>query len=105
VYELAFPGAGTPANHRQILPHWSMAEKLSNQCIPIRFGLRKEQHTGRKTIDAMYHKGLLSLQVQSCGKKRPGRLSIGAFNGHSRKSGRFIDGQYGIVFVKHDKLP
>jgi len=26
-----FPGAGTPANYRQILPHGGMAEKLSNQ--------------------------------------------------------------------------
>jgi hypothetical protein len=82
-----------------------MAEKLSNQCIPIRFGFRKEQDPGRKTIDAMYHKGSLSLQLQLCGQKRPGGLSIGASNRHGRKSGGFIDGHHGIVFVKHDQLP
>jgi len=82
-----------------------MAEKLSNESIPIRFSLRKEQNAGRKTIDAMYDKGSLPLQFQFRGKKRPGGRRIGAFNGHSRKSGRLINDDYGIVFVKHGKLP
>jgi hypothetical protein len=105
VYELAFPGAGTPANHREILPHWRMPEKLSNECIPIGFSLRKEQNSGRKTIDAVYDVGPLPLQLQFRGKKRPSGRSIGAPNGHSRKSGRFIEDHHGIVFVKHEKLP
>jgi hypothetical protein len=82
-----------------------MFEKLSNECIPIRFSFRKEQDTGRKTIDAMHHKGSLSLQLQLRGKQRQSGLSIGAFNGHSRKSGRFIEGHHCIVFVKHEKFP
>jgi len=105
MHERPFPGAETPAHHREVLPDWSMAEKLSDECISIRFSFRKEQNPGRKTINAMHHKGALSLQFQLCGKKRPSGRSIGAFNGHSRKSGRFIEGHHGIVFVKHDKLP
>jgi hypothetical protein len=82
-----------------------MAEKLSNEYIPIRFSLRKEQNSGRKTIDAMYHEGALSLQFQFRGKKRQSGRSIGAFNRYRWKSGRFIEGHHGVVFVKHGKLP
>jgi hypothetical protein len=105
VNESPFPGGETPANHREILPRRSMAEKLSNEYIPIRFSLRKEQNSGRKTIDAMYHEGALSLQFQFRGKKRQSGRSIGASNRHSRKSGGFIEDHYGIVFVKHDRRP
>ena len=105
MYQLPFLGGETPADHREVLPHGSMAEKLSNECISTRFSFRKEQNPRRKTINAMYDKGALSLQFQFCGKKRPGGRSIGAFNRHGRKSGRFIDRYHGIVFVKHDKLP
>ena len=103
--QLPFLGAETPANHREVLPDWSMAEKLSNECISTRFSFRKEQNPGCKAVNAMYHKGALSLQFQLCGKKRPGGRSIGALNRHSRKSGRFIERHHGIVFVKHHKLP
>jgi hypothetical protein len=105
VNERPFLGAGTPANYREILPHGSMAEKLSNECVAIRLSFRKKQNPGRKTIDAMYHKGPLSLQPEFGGEKRPGGRSIGALNRHSRKSGRFIEDHHGIVFVKHEKLP
>ena len=70
VNERPFLGAETPANYREILPHGSMAEKLSNECIAIRLGFRKEQNPGRKTIDAMYDKGSLSFQSKSRGEKR-----------------------------------
>jgi len=35
MYELRLAGAEAPANHREILPQWSMAEKLPNEYIPI----------------------------------------------------------------------
>ena len=104
MYELPFLCAEAPADHREVLPDWSMGEKLSNERIPTRFSFRKEQNPGRKAIDAMYDKGALSLQFQLRGKKGPGGRSIGALNRHSRKSGRFIEDHHGIVFVKHDKL-
>jgi hypothetical protein len=100
-----FFGREMPANYREILPHWSVAEKLSYESISIRLGFCKEQNPGRKAIDAMHDKGSLSPQFQSCGKKRQSGRSIGAFHRHSRKSCRFIEGHDGIVFVKHDKLP
>ena len=92
VYELPFPGAEPSANYREILPDWSMGEKLPDQCISIRFSLRKKQNPGCKPIDAMYDKGPLSLPFQLGGKKRPSGRSIGAFNRHRRKSGRLIEG-------------
>jgi hypothetical protein len=69
VYELPFFGAETPANHREVLSHWSMGQKLPDQRISIRFSFRKEQNAGRKTIDAMYDEGPLSLPLQFRGKK------------------------------------
>ena len=105
VNERPFLGAGTPANNREILPDGSMGEKLSNQCIAIRLGFRKEQNPGRKTIDAMHHQSSLSLQLEFCGEKRQSGRSIGALDRHSRKSGRLIEDHHGIVFVKHEKLP
>jgi hypothetical protein len=105
VNQRPFLGAGTPANYREILSHGSMAEKLSNECIAVGLRFRKEQNPGRKTIDAMYHKGSLSLQLEFGAEKRPGGRNIGARNRHSRKSSRFIEDYHGIVFVKHGKLP
>src|SRR5438552_5510718 len=57
-----------------------------------------------KAIDAMYEKSSLSPPFQFCRKQRPCRRFIGAFHRHSRKSGRFIEGHNGIVFVERDKL-
>jgi hypothetical protein len=105
VNERPFFGSEMPANYREILPHWSMAEKLSNESISIRLGFCKEQNPGRKAIDAMHNKGSLSLRFQFCGEKRQSGRSIAAFHRHSRESGRFIEDHDGIVFVKHDKLP
>jgi hypothetical protein len=105
VNERPFFGVDMPANHREILPHRSMAEKLSNECVSILLGFCKKQNPGRKTIDAMYDKRPLSLRLQFCGQKGEGGRSIGALHRHSRKPGGFVDGHDGIVFVKHDKLP
>jgi hypothetical protein len=63
VNECPFFDAERPANYREILPRWSMVEKLSNECVSIRFGFCKEQNPGCKTVDAMYDKGSLSLQL------------------------------------------
>jgi hypothetical protein len=81
-----------------------MTEKLSNECVSIRFSFCKKQDPGRKTIDAMYDKDSLSLRFQFCGKKRQGGRSIGALHWHSRKPRGFIECHDGIVLVKHDKL-
>ena len=58
-------GAETAAQHRQILPHGSMVEKLSNQWIPVQLGFGKQQNPGGETIDAMNDESALSLQFQS----------------------------------------
>ena len=58
-------GAEMPANYGEILPHRSMAEKLSNECVSIRLGFCKEQDPGRETIDAMYDKGSLPPRFNS----------------------------------------
>jgi len=104
VNERPFLGAETPPDYREVLPHRSMAEKLLNEGISIRLSFSKEQNPRRETIDAMYDKGALSLQCKFCGKQRQSGRGIGAVNRHSRKSGRFIEDYYGIVFVKHGQL-
>ncbi len=103
--ERPFFDAEMSANDCEILPHRTMAEKLSNECVSIPFGFCKEQNPGGETIDAMYDKGSLSPRLQFCRKQRPCGRCIGAFHRHRRKSGRFIEGHDGIVFVEHDKLP
>jgi hypothetical protein len=95
----------TAAEYREILPYGSMVEKLSHQRISIRTGLRKQQSPGGKTIDAMHDQGSLSLQLEFCGKQRQSGRSIEALNRHSQESGRFVENDHGIVFVKHGKLP
>jgi hypothetical protein len=49
------------ANYCKILPHRSVAEKLSNERVSIWPCFCKEQDSGRVTIDAMYDKGPLPL--------------------------------------------
>ena len=105
VNERPFLDAEMSAHDREILPHRSVAEKLSNQRLSIRLGFCKEQNPGRKTIDAMHHKGSLSPRFQFRGKQRPCGRRIGAFHRHRWKSGRFIEGHDGIVFVEDNKLP
>ena len=104
VHELPCVHAETAAQYREISPYGSMVEKLSHQRISIRTGLGKQQGPGGKTIDAMYDQGPLSLQLEFCGQQRQGGRSIGALNRHRQKSGRFVENDDGIVFVKHGKL-
>jgi len=104
VNERPFFDAEMSANYCEILPHRSVAKKLSNECVSIRLGFCKEQHPGRKTIDAMYDKGSLSPRLQFCRKQRPCGRCIGAFHRHRWKSGRFIEGHNSIVFVERNKL-
>jgi len=42
------------SNDCQIFPHGGMGEKLSNECVPIRRGLRKEKDSGREPVHPMY---------------------------------------------------
>jgi hypothetical protein len=105
VHERPCLNAETAAQYREILPYGSMVEKLSHQRISIRTGLRKQQSPGGKTIDAMHDQGSLSLQLEFCGKQRQSGRSIEALNRHSQESGRFVENDHGIVFVKHGKLP
>ena len=53
----------------------------------------------------MHDQSSLSLQLESCDEQRQSGRSIGALDRHSQKSGRFVEDDYGIVFVKHGKLP
>jgi len=66
VNERPFFDAEMSANHCKILPHRTVPEKLSNQCVSIPFGFCKEQNPRGKTIDAMYDKGSLSPRAQFC---------------------------------------
>ena len=105
VNERPFSGVEMSPNYCEIPPHRGMAEKLSNEYVPIRLGGRKEQNPGRKPIDAMYDKDSSSGRFQFCAKQRQGGLSIGVPYRHGRKPGRFIDGHDSIVFEKHGNLP
>jgi hypothetical protein len=105
VNERAFFVAEMSANHCEVLPHRTMAEKLFNEFIPIPFGFREEQNPGGKTIDAMYDKCPLSPQFQFCRKQRPCGWGLRAFDGHRRKSSGFIESHDGVVFVEPDKVP
>jgi hypothetical protein len=77
VNERPFSGVEMSPNYCEIPPQRGMAEKLSNKCVPIRLGGRKEQNPRRKPIDAMYDEDSSSGRFQSCAKQRQGRLSIG----------------------------
>lgn len=82
-----------------------MGEKLSNEPVPVRFGLRKEQNSGRETVDAMDDEGSLSPGLQFRNKQGQGGRRLGAWDGDSGKAGGLVDGHNGIVFVKHDEFP
>lgn len=97
--------AGMPANHSQILPHRTVVKKLSNQRVAIPFGFCKQQNAGSKPIDAMYDKRSLSPRFQFRGKQGPCGRCGRILHRHGWKSGRFIDGHDGIVFVEHDQPP
>jgi hypothetical protein len=51
----------TATKHRQILPHGSVVEELSNEWVSIQLGFRKEQNPGGETIDTMHDKSPLPL--------------------------------------------
>jgi len=81
-----------------------MVEKLFYQHFPIRTGFRKQQGPRGKTIDAMHDQCSLSLQLEFYDKEGQGGWTIGAHNRHSQKSGRFVENNHSIVFIKHRKL-
>jgi len=102
VNQRPFFDAEMTANNCEIGPNRSVAEKLLNQCVPIRLGFCKEHDPGRKTIDAMYNKRSLSTPTEFGRKQRPCGRRIGALHRHSRQPGRFVKGHHGIVLVEHD---
>src|ERR1700730_10968580 len=53
----------------------------------------------------MHEQGPLFLPLEFRDKQRQSGRSIGALNRHSQKSGRLVENDHGIVFVKHGKLP
>jgi len=53
----------------------------------------------------MHDGGSFSLQLQFCGKQRQSGRSIGALNRHGQESGRLVENDHGIVFVKHGNRP
>ena len=53
VYERARWSVESPAHYREIVPCWSMVEKLFYQRVAILIGLSKQQNAGNKTIDSM----------------------------------------------------
>jgi hypothetical protein len=53
----------------------------------------------------MHDQSSLSLQLEFCDKQRQSGRSVRALNRHSEKSGRFVENDHGIVFVKQGKLP
>ena len=103
VHERSGPRVETAPQYGQILPERSMRKKLTHEHVPVGTGFRKEQSSGGKTIDAMYDKGPLPLAFQLRGKQRQSRRSIRALDRYCQKSGRFVENDRGIVFVKHGK--
>ena len=105
VNQRPFPNADPPPNNGEILPHRSVAQKLSNQCVPVRLRFCKQKHARCITVDPMHHQRPLSSPCQRGGKKREGGRSIRALHRHGRESSRLVDGHHRIVFVQHDELP
>ena len=58
------------AQHRQILAHGSMREKLLDQRLPIRVGFREQQNSGCEAIDAMDYQSALPTRLEILQKKR-----------------------------------
>ena len=105
VDERSFTGAQMSADHRKILPHRSVAEKLLHQRVAVPLSLGKEHNSGGEAIDAVYDKCLLPLPFQFAGKKRPDGRRVGAFHRHCGKAGRLINRHNRVVFIKHGKIP
>ena len=61
--------AEVSANDSQILPHRSMAEELSYQCVAITLGLCEQQHSRGKAIDAMHNVRALPAGFQFRGEQ------------------------------------
>ena len=95
----------TAAHYREIAPYGSMGEKLPHQRMSIRAGFRKHQGPRGKTIDTMHDHGALFLALESRDQQRQSGRSVRTLNGHGQESGRLVENDHGIVFVKHRKLP
>ena len=58
------------ANYGEVLSHWSVRKELLDENFPIAFSFRKEQQSGRETIDAVDDKHALSFWFESGGNQR-----------------------------------
>ena len=94
----------TPPNHRQVLPHRRMSEKLADEGLAVGLRFCEKQNAGREAIDAMDHQRPLLLPRQFRGNQRQGGRSGGAMDGHRDQARRLIENHHGIVFVKHGKF-
>src|SRR5215471_16331664 len=88
-------------NHGQIFPDRGVSQELANERIPVSLRRREEHNPRRKPIDPVHDKGLSppAPQLRSKQGKRGGRVHV--FSGNGREPGRFIDSDYGLVFVKN----
>ena len=94
-----------PANDCEICSTGGMTQKLSNEAIAVGSRFSKEQYPRRVTIDAVYDKGPLSFESQFFRQNRKSGRSGRVLGRHRQEFGRFIQSHYGIVLVKHGKLP
>lgn len=91
------------ANHRQILPHGSVAEKLPDQRLPVLLGFCEEHHPRREAVNAMDDKSPFSLRFPFPRNQGPCRGLIRTFYRNRRKPGRLIEGHDGIIFIEDGK--
>lgn len=92
-------------NHREILPHRAVPDKLLNQRFSIPPAFREEQNSGRELIDPMHDIGPLPLRCQFFRKKRERGPKVGVVVGYCQHFGRLVEDHDGIVLVKDAKLP
>jgi hypothetical protein len=104
VNECALSGRKMSANHGEIFPHRSMSEKLSDECVAVGLSLSKKQKPGGKAVNAMHDEGSLFSAPQFSRKQRPRGRGVGVWHGNGGKSGRFIEGHHGIVFVNNGQF-
>src|SRR5581483_3638404 len=101
VNKCALSGRKMSANDGEILPDRSMSEELADQCIAVRLRFREKQKPGGKAVNTMHHERSLFSAPQFSRKQRPCGRRVGVWHGNGGKSGRFIEGDHGLVFVNN----
>lgn len=100
VNQTPFFGFEVPANHREILSHRSMAEKLPHQRVAIACGLGEQENAGGKAVDAMDYERPLSPRSQFGVEDGQRRRRVRALDRHRQQAGRFVQDCDRIVFVE-----